>query len=74
MGFNFCDLAFFNSPQYYVVTHDKTTKKELIKAVKHCFADYEADKMDGCCRSLITVCVGNLETGGDNNSKMHRVS
>jgi len=72
MEFNFCDLAFFNSLQSDVVTHDKTTKKDLIKVVKRCFADYEAERMDGCCRSLITAYVGNLETGGDNNYKMHR--
>ena len=52
MEFNFCDLAFFRSLQSDVVTHDKTTKKDLITrvVVKRCFAEYDFKRMDACCR------------------------
>ena len=70
--FNFLDLAFFRSLDSDVTTLPKTTRKDLIKAVSKAFNEYDADRMEACCRSLITSYRGNLETGGDNNFKTHR--
>jgi hypothetical protein len=70
--FNFLDLAFFRSLDSDVTAFPKTTRKELIKAVEKCFEKYDANRMEACCRSLITAYRGNLETGGDNNYKSHR--
>ena len=70
--FNFLDLAFFRSLDSDVTAFPKTTRKELIKAVEKCFEKYDADRMEACCRSLITAYRGRLETGGDKNSKSNR--
>jgi hypothetical protein len=70
--FNFLDLAFFRSLDSDVLVEPKTSRKDLIKAVKKCFGEYDTERMEACCMSLITSYRGNLETGGDNNFKTHR--
>ena len=54
-----------------MTTYPKTNRKELIKAVTKAFGEYDADRMEAYCRSLITSHRGNLETGGGNNVKTH---
>ena len=44
----------------------------IIEAVKKCFAEYEADRMAECVRSLTNSYRGCLETGGDNTYETHR--
>ena len=55
-----------------MTTYPKTNHKELIKAITKSFGEYDTDRMEACCRSLITAYRGNLETGGDSNIKSHR--
>ena len=70
--FNYLDLAFFRSLQSDVSLIIKQNRFDLIKAVKECFDDYDAKRMDMCCRSLITSYKGCLEVGGGNNYPRHR--
>jgi len=55
-----------------VTTFPKRNRKELIKAVTKAFGEYDADRMEACCRLLIISYRGNLETVGDSNVKTHR--
>ena len=55
-----------------MTTFPKRNRKELIKAVTKAFGEYDADRMEAYCRSLITSHRGNLETGGGSNVKTHR--
>ena len=47
-----------------------SSRKDIIAAVKKCFAEYEADRMTACIRSLTSSYLGCLETGGDNTYKL----
>ena len=66
--FNYLDLAFFNSLNSDVRIQSTSDRKGIIAAVEKCFAEYEADRMAGCVRSLTSSYRGCLETGGDSTS------
>ena len=70
--FNYCDLAFFNSLNTDVRIQSMSNRAQITEAVKKCFAEYEADRMAGCIRSLTSSNIGCLETGGDSTYKTHR--
>ena len=70
--FNYNDLSFFNSLNSDVRIQSMSNRKDIIVAVKKCFAEYEADRMAGCIRSLTNSYRGCLETGGGNTYKTHR--
>ena len=69
--FNFLDLAFFRSLQSDVMLMAKKNRQDLIKAVEKCFGEYDAERMAGCCESLITSYNGCLTTLGDNTYSTH---
>ena len=70
--FNYCDLAFFNSLNSDVRIQSMSNRAEIIEAVEKCFAEYGAERMAGCTRSLTFSYRGCLETGGNNTYKTHR--
>ena len=70
--FNYCDLSWFNSLNSDVRIQSMSNRADIIETVKKCFAEYEADRMAECVRSLTNSYRGCLETGGDNTYKTHR--
>jgi hypothetical protein len=46
-------------------------RQDLIKAVEKCFGEYDAERMAGCCESLITSYNGCLTTLGVNTYSTH---
>ena len=49
-----------------------SSRKDIIAAVEKCFAEYEADRMAGCIRSLTSSYRGCLGTDGGNTYETHR--
>ena len=70
--FNYNDLSFFNSLNSDVRIQSMSNRKEIIEAVEKCFAEYGAERMAACTRSLTSSYRGCLETGGSNTYKTHR--
>ena len=70
--FNYCDLSWFNSLNSDVRIQSMSNRADIIETVIKCFAEYEADRMAECARSLTNSYRGCLETGGDNTYKTHR--
>ena len=71
-GFNYLDLALFNFLNSDVRIQSMSNRKEIIEAVEKCFAEYGAERMAACTRSLTSSYRGCLETGGNNTYKTHR--
>ena len=49
-----------------------SSREDIIAAVEKCFAEYEANRMAGCIRSLTSSYRGCLETDGGNTYETHR--
>jgi len=70
--FNYLDLSFFNSLNSDVHIQSMSSREDIIAAVEKCFAEYEANRMAGCIRSLTNSYRGCLETDGGNTYETHR--